>query len=174
MASDKIPCGQFENADFAMRLARLLGRAAAPNIIVGRTDLEGQAIFDDGDEVVIEDEEGVPVDIVVSDHTGTFNEYRGDLRHAAPAYARPVTRRWKFLPDPQAFAREYVGAFAERFGAIQQEYRKRQRAFDTLFKHRQRDEAGSFAYRWEQVLARLNRTDVAELTALIQAKLVGP
>ena len=47
------------------------------------------------------------------------------------------------LSDPEAFATLYVDAFVARFSKIQLEYRKRKRAFDTLFKHRPRDEAGA-------------------------------
>ena len=52
IASDKIPACRFEDPAYALQFARLLGRAAAPNMIVGRCDLNGQVLFDDGDEVV--------------------------------------------------------------------------------------------------------------------------
>ena len=42
IASDKIPPQRLADATFALRLARLLGQAAAPNMIVGRCDLQGQ------------------------------------------------------------------------------------------------------------------------------------
>ena len=75
------------------------------------------------------------------------------------------------MADPERFAGQYLEAFVERFLEIQEEYRLRKRGFDTLFKHRRRDEAGSFAYRWERVLARLNRTDPHHLAALIRKHL---
>ena len=53
----------------------------------------------------------------------------------------PVNRRLALLADPEEFAALYVEAFVARFTKIQLEYRKRKRAFDTLFKHRPRDEA---------------------------------
>ena len=80
----------------------------------------------------------------------------------------PIDRRASLLPDPAAFARAYADAFEERFLHIQSEYRKRKRAFDTLFKHRRRDEHGSFAFRWEQVLARLHQTDGKALAQAIR------
>ncbi|MCE5303232.1 MAG: hypothetical protein LLF97_09010 [Planctomycetaceae bacterium] len=155
MATDKIPPQKLADPDFAVRLAQLLGEAAAPNMIVGRCDLQGRVAFDDGDEVVVENDAGQPIDIVVSDQTGTFVDYRTDLEHFAAEYARPVLRRFHLLTDPEPFATAYVNAFVTRFSKIQLEYRKRKRAFDTLFQHRPRDEAGSFAYRWECVLDRL-------------------
>ncbi|MGE5610799.1 MAG: hypothetical protein ACM359_16230 [Bacillota bacterium] len=162
IATDKMPAYRFANEAFALQFAHLLGRAAAPNLIVGRSDLSGSVVFDDGDEVVVMNEIGMPKEIVVADPTGTFAEYRGDLLHFAQDYAMPVNSRVAFLPNPAAFATTYVEALVERFCEIQQEYRKRKRAFGALFKHRPR-EVGSFAYRWEQVLQRLDRTDGREV-----------
>ncbi len=47
-------------------------------------------------------------------------------------------------------------------------YRKRRRAFDTLFKHCKYDPAGSFAYRWECVLRRLDQTNPYALVEAIR------
>ena len=163
IATDKMPRGRFADEGFALAFARLLGRAAAPNMIVGRCDLGGNVLFDDGDEVVIEDRQGTPVDIVVADQTGTFADYLRDLQDMTADYAQPINRRLEFVGRPEAFADAYIEAFAERFVAIQQEYRKRKRAFDTLFRHRLRDEAGSFAFRWEKVLQRLQRAEPREI-----------
>ncbi len=175
MASDKIPPQKLADPAFALRLARLLGHAAAPNAIVGRCDLQGRVVFDDGDEVVVENDGGLPVDIIVADQMGTFNDYRTDLEHFAAAYAEPVNCRIALLPDPEQFAAFYIDAFVARFTKIQLEYRKRKRAFDTLFKPRPRDEAGSFAYRWECVLDRLRRTEPLSLGNLIRSHLAtGP
>ena len=168
LATDKIPSCKFADDVFADRFARLLGRAAASNLILGRGDLRGNVVFDDGDELVIEDAHGIPVDILVADHTGTFVDYQRDLLHSAPSYARPVTKRAAIVPNPRAFAASYFDAFADRFAYIQKEYRKRRRAFDTLFKHKRRDEGGSFAYRWERVLRRLDAADPLVLKAKMQ------
>ncbi len=172
VATDKMAGARLENEVYALRFAQLLGMTAAPNLIVGRVDLVGKVIFDDGDEVMVEDPDGMPMGIVVADHTGTFNDYRTDLANFAATYAGPVNRRIHHVANPKAFSQVYVDAFEERFVAIQNEYRKRQRAFDTLFKHRPRHEGGSFAYRWEQVLARLNRTDAKEVAELIRKNMV--
>lgn len=174
IATDKTPNYKFENEEFAVRFALLLGAAAAPNMIVGRCDLERKVIFDDGDEVVVEDEHGLPIDIVVCDHTGTFTNYLQDLPHFAPDYATPLNRRIRFVPNPQTFVNAYLEAFVERFYRLQDEYRRSKRAYDTLFKHRPRDPAGSYAYRWEQVLDRLNRSEPRELAELIRQHVVFP
>jgi hypothetical protein len=169
MATDKIPPQKLADATFASRFARLLGQAAAPNMIVGRCDLHGCVVFDDGDEVVVENEAGLPIEIIVADQMGTFSDYRTDLEHFAADYADPVNRRLSLVADPEEFAGLFLDAFVGRFSRIQLEYRKRKRAFDTLFKHRPRDEAGSFAYRWECVLDRLRRAAPQDLADLIRS-----
>jgi hypothetical protein len=174
IATDKLPLYRFENQAFAVGCARLLGRSAAPNIIVGRCDQGGNPLFDDGDEVLIEDAHGMPADIVVADHTGTFNDYLGPLQNSAAEYAAPVNRRIERVPNPGEFAEAYLEAFVLRFTRIQDDYRRRRKAFDTLFKYRPRNEAGSFAYRWERVLARLDSTDPRELARLIRQRLAMP
>jgi len=168
MASDKIPRSRFQHPEYALAFARLLGRSAAPNIIVGRLNLNDTVLFDDGDEILIEDFSGIPRELVVSDHTGTFSDYKFELVEFAPSYAAPMTTRLAFFTDPRTVVDTYLTAFVERFTHIRGEYRRRQRAFDKLFKHRPRDEAGSFAYRWERTLDRLNRTDPVGLAASIR------
>ncbi|MBN1394078.1 MAG: hypothetical protein JW959_03550 [Pirellulales bacterium] len=175
VATDKIPPEKMADAAFASRFARLLGRAAAANIIVGRYDkLQGHVVFDDGDEIVIENENGLPLEIVVADQTGTFGDYSTDLEEFAREYAQPVNRRLSQVSDPREFAVLYVDAFVARLSKIQLEYRKRKRAFDTLFKHRPRDVAGSFAYRWECVLDRLRRAIPRNLGNLVQSHINFP
>jgi hypothetical protein len=172
IATDKIPDHHFENGEFAVAFARLLGQAAAPNIVVGRCDLEGRVLFDDGDEVVLVDRHGIPREIVVSDQTGTFANFRSDLREFAPEYARPIIRRIHHVPDAHEFAAVYLDAFRDRFFAIQREYRRRKRGFDNLFRHRELDEGGSFAYRWQCVLRRLDQADPNELAEVIRTDLL--
>ena len=168
MATDKIPPQRLADPDFANRLARLLGQAAAPNLVVGRSDHKGHMVFDDGDEVLIENEDGLPVDIVVADQMGTFADFQNDLEHFAVEYARPVNRRRSLTPNPEEFATLYIDGFVARLTWIQLEYRRRKRGFDMLFKHRPWDRNGSLAYRWECVLNRLRRANPQNLGNLIR------
>ncbi len=174
-ATDKIPAASLADERYALALARVLGRAAAPNMIVGRCDRNGHIIFDDGDEILIEDEHGFPIDIVVTDHTGSFNDYVGnylaDLRTVAPEYAAAVTCRAPRLPSLDDFARIYIESFVERFEQIQAEYVARPQVFDKSFKHRRPDPAGNFAYRWQCVLARLSAARPRDLAELIRRKI---
>jgi len=173
IATDKIPAYRLENDTFALEFARLLGRAAAPNMIVGRCDADGSVLFDDGDEILVENEDRLPLDIIVADMTGTFADYRRELQSVAADYAEPIARRLTYVAHPDCFTEVYLEALVDRFVAIQQEYQRRKRAFDCLFKHCRRDEAGSFAYRWEQVLERLHRTDARELAELIRRHILA-
>jgi hypothetical protein len=167
IATDKLPLDRYTLPGYAVKLAALMGRTAASGIIVGRSLKGIRPTFDDGDEVVCETD-GLPETILLGDHSGAFNEYKLPLKTFAPDYARPVNAREIVVPEPSEFANAYLEAFEKQFRHIQGDYRKRRRGFDTLFKHCKYDPAGSFAYRWECVLRRLDQTDCDELVAEIR------
>lgn len=169
IATDKILPRLYADPEFNRRLARLLGEAAAVNCIVGRANNDRDVMFDDGDEVIVLDPEGLPDHLIVSDHTGAFTQYERPLNSSAKAYAGPVNRRAKHMIHPVEFAELYLVSFLKRLKRVQQDYQRRQRAFDKLFKHLPVDAAGSFAYRWQCVLARLATTDAAALTRDIRS-----
>lgn len=168
IASDKIPNVCFGNEIYALRFAQLLGRAAAVNMIVGRADTTNKVLFDDGDEVVIHDHDCLPVDIVVADHTGTFADYFSPLADLAIHYAVPINRRVEFVANAAKFVEVYLNAFEARFIAIQQEYWRRRRAFDNLFKHQSSDGQGNLSHRWSQLLSRLDHSKPREIREQIQ------
>ena len=167
-ATDKLSPAAYANPAFVARLAVLLGEAAAPNLIVGCTSRDGGPIFDDGDEIVCLDAAGLPARILVSDHTGTFTDSASSFDRLAGSYALPVESRRALLPDPRPFAEAYLAAFTSRFIRIQTDYHRHRRAFRALFRYRPRDEKGSFAYRWERVLDRLEAADPAAVEAVIR------
>jgi hypothetical protein len=172
IASDKLSYEKYAKPEYALKLAKLLGQTAVASIVVGRSLEQGlKPVFDDGDEVVHEGHDGLPLEIQTSDHSGAFGEYRASLESYAAHYARPVNTRDKVVPDPRGFANAYLGAFREEFLRIQGDYRKRRRAFDTLFKHCRYDAGGSFAYRWECVLKRLDQTDGEKLVEAIRKQI---
>lgn len=161
LATDKIAPGKLENEEYALRLAALLGRAAAPNLIVGRLDVNHKVLFDDGDEIVLE-EGGLPASIMVADPTGAFADFLSPLGYYAEFYAAPVNKRRAWLRHPADFARAYLAALESELGRIQAEYRQRRRAFDALFQYLPvKDPQGNFTYRWEKVLERLDRAQPA-------------
>jgi hypothetical protein len=170
IATDKVAPAKLEHDPYALRLAQLLGKAAAPNLVVGRLDLNDHVLFDDGDEIIREEGE-LPVEILIADPTGAFNDFQSPLEHFARDYARPVNKRWRWVRCQGEFVEAYLAALAAELQRIQDEYRNRRRAFDSLFIHRKRDIKGSFAYRWEKVLERLDRTDPLMLIKSIRANL---
>jgi len=167
-ATDKLHVRRYIDLEFNRRLAKLLGDAAATNMVVGRAAIDKHTLFDDGDEVVVLDAQGLPDHLIVSDHTGTFVDYQSPLADRADAYAVPVNRRTPFMRNAAEFAELYLAAFQSRLAHTQQEYRRRKRAFDTLFTHQSADPAGNFAYRWQCVLRRLDVTDPQALTAAVR------
>jgi hypothetical protein len=175
LATDKLPLSKYLNDAYARRLAQLLGRAAAVNLICGRAmESPLKVMFDDGDEVVMEDAAtGLPAELLVSEPTGAFVDYRRGLLEVAPEYAEAVNARVGKVPDVRGFAATYLAALREEFLRIQGDYRRRRRAFDTIFKHLPYDPAGSFAFRWECVLRRLDQTDADALTAAIRGQIAA-
>ena len=165
-ATDQIPARCYANPEFNRRFARLLGQAAATNMVVGRTYSDKRVMFDDGDEVLLLDKEELPDQVVVSDHTGTFTEYQYPLHVCACDYAHPVNSRAAHMPNAREFAEIYLSSFRDGFEGILKEYQRRKRAFDNLFKHLPVDPKGSFAYRWQCILFRLANTSA---DALVQA-----
>jgi hypothetical protein len=170
LATDKLPRSVYQRPGYAERLAALLGRAAAANMICGRaTEVGKQVLFDDGDEVVVEDRAtGLPAELLVSDPSGAFADYQRPLVEVAEDYARPVNARLAQVPDPAGFAATYLQAMGDEFRRIQGDYRKRHRSFDALFKHYEDEHPGSFTSRWGSVLHRLDATEVDALVAAIR------
>jgi hypothetical protein len=172
IATDKLPTEKYAQPGYALKLASLLGRAAVASMVVGRALDQGRhPVFDDGDEVVEEGADGLPSTIMVGDHSGAFGEYKLPLETFAAHYARPINSRDKWVTASEEFATAYLAAFREQFLHIQGDYRKRRRSFETLFKHLPYDTAGSFAYRWECVLRRLDQTDGEGLVEAIRHRI---
>jgi hypothetical protein len=167
-ATDKIPLARYINPLYCERLAALMGAAAAPNLIVGRMSQSFHVIFDMGDEVIQEDQGGLPGELIVPDHVGAFTNYLQPLEAFAADYAQTVICRIPYGIDVVRFTDLYLAAFLNKFKRIRDDYRTRHRAFDTLFRHRRRSIEGSFAFRWEKVLERLDQSDPQRLADIIR------
>jgi hypothetical protein len=168
-ATDRVPSRKLQSQSYAVTFARLFGEAAASNLILGRAELTGPALFDVGDELVVEDERGNPVEIAVTDHVGTFVDWQGSLEGRAAEYARPVLSRVGKVPDPAAFAAAYLDGLTTQFVRIKDDYARNRRAFDRLFQHQtRRQEEGSLGDRWARLLKRLASTNEESLCARIR------
>lgn len=179
VATDKVPLTMYGNARFVLELMRLLGRAAAANLIVGRCAEDGQTYFDDGDEIlpeaVLENPDGpfpCNAEIIVSDNTGSFREFTKPLPLLIASYVDVVTRRKEHIQvhfanreadELMGEARHlFLSSLCDRFKEIRDEYLARQADYRQIFSHR-RQEEGSFAYRWLRVLNRLGSTKSEDL-----------
>jgi hypothetical protein len=111
VATDKLPVEKYQRPGYGVKLAGMLGKAAATSIIVGRSlELGKRPVFDDGDEVVHDGTDGLPEEILVGDHSGAFGEYTLPLETYAAHYARPVNIRDHMVPNPRSFAEAYLAA----------------------------------------------------------------
>lgn len=168
MATDKIPDEKLKDQAFMLQIARLLGQAAAPNMVVGRTDDQGNVTFDSGDEVILSDADGIPLRIVIADHAGTFSDIERPLTGFAAGYAAPVETRAKRLAAPAAFCEAYLNALANRLAEMKTECHKKRPVFASLFKGSKKG-PGTFSDRWGKALDRLERTDITAVVTAIRA-----
>lgn len=171
VATDKVPKYKLGDEAYSLRFARLLGEAAALNLISGRVDEEGNALFDVGDEIVQEGREGLPVHLVIADHGGTFKNWETPLVSFAAAYAKPVNDRATLVPKKRRFASAYMAGLRQRFSEVQTEYRERPEAFTRLFEDLPNQVDGDFKDRWNLVLDRMRRTNVDELCREIRRRI---
>ena len=167
IATDQVPARRLADPAYAAAFARLLGQAAASNLMIGRAELTGQAIFDVGDKIVVEGADGLPAGVVVSDHVGTFVDWEGELEPRAAEYAAPVRRRLASVADARRSPRP-TSTGSPTFARVREESVKHSRAFDMLFKYRPWDPAGSLACRWSRVLRRLRDADPGRLSRAIR------
>jgi hypothetical protein len=166
VASDKIQPPRYRNPAFALKFAKLMGAAAAVDLIVGRrSSSTHEILFDHSYEIVLCGDDGLPNSVKVTDHVGSFVDYESELVDGVADYAEVVRSRRALLPDYDAFADAYVCAFAEKLAEVQASYRSRRRAFDGLFADRPFDTNGSGAYRWARALARLDRANPEAIRA---------
>lgn len=168
VASDKVPPKRFGNPAFAQAFAWLMGEAAALDLVVGRAATEtGECLFDTNYEVIRCGEDGLPVKLQVTDQAGTFVKYLETYESLVGGYANAMCRREKFVKDYEMFKRVYVTAFERALAKVQADYRANRAAYDELFLHRPYDTAGSCAYRWSRILARLDACDPKAVAAAL-------
>ena len=170
IASDKVPLQKLRNPAWAAKFAYLMGEAAATDLIVGRcSSTAGVLLFDGNYEIVQTGADGMPVEVKVTDHAGSFVEYLRPLEEIAPAYANFAARREKFVSDYPSFVRAYIDGFSKKFVDTQNSYREHRRAFDYLFSDRPYDTNGSGAYRWACALKRLDASDADRVVSALKS-----
>ena len=169
VASYKIPLAKYRNPAFAHKFALEMGGAAAVDMIVGRrSSATNEILFDTSYEVVRMGEDGLPREVKVTDHAGSFVNYEQPFEEYVAAYAQPVKRRKDYVADYASFAEAYVDGFKKRLAEVQVSYRSHKAAFDELFSDRPYDTNGSGAYRWACALKRLDTCDPEQLAAILK------
>ena len=169
IASDKVPLQRYHNPAWAQKFAFLMGQAAAIDLIVGRrSSVTKELLFDQNYEVLRLGEDGMPEEIRVTDHAGSFVNYEQDFTEYAAQYAGFALRRKDLVAgDYRLFVEAYVEGFRRRLGEVRAAYLARQVAFDELFSDRPYDTNGSGAYRWACALRRLAGCDVERVAAIL-------
>ena len=161
IASDKVPPSKFHNPAFAQAFASLMGEAAALDLVVGRRNsVTKELMFDQNYEVLQLGEDGMPLEIKITDHAGSFTDYERPYEEYVGEYASVVRRRKAFVTEYNNFALEFVNGFERALAKVQAAYRERRKAFDELFSDRPYDTNGSGAYRWSAALKRLDACNV--------------
>lgn len=170
IASDKVPLPRLRNPVWANKFASLMGGAAAVDAIVGRrSSVTKELLFDRNYEVVQLGKDGMPEEVKVTDHAGTFVNYEHPLVSYIAQYANFARKRAKYVTDYGSFVQAYVDGFRKKLTQMQNAYRARKSVFENLFKHRPYDTAGSGAYRWECILKRLDECNIGEVVDTLQA-----
>ncbi|MBO7722039.1 MAG: hypothetical protein J6T01_06505 [Kiritimatiellae bacterium] len=168
VASDKVPLQKYRNPAWAQRFAFLMGGAAAVDMLVGRrSSVTGELLFDRDYEVLQTGEDGFPAEVKITDHAGSFVNYKLDPAGYVAQYAAFAKRRERFVAEYRLFAQAYVEGFRRRLEEIKAAYLSRKAAFDGLFADRPYDTNGSGAYRWACVLDRLAKCDPARLAGIL-------
>lgn len=169
-ASDKVPLAKYRNPVWSQKFAFLMGEAAALDLIVGRrSSTTREFLFDNNYEIVVMGEDGLPAEVRVTDHAGSFTDYERPLDARVPDYAGFAKRREKYLKEYPQFVDAYVEGFRRRLAETQDAYRARRRAFDNLFSDRPYDTNGSGAYRWACTLRHLDACDPEALAKALKA-----
>ncbi len=178
MVTDKIPLSYYGKNGFIVRLAPLLGVAAAASMVLGRASHRTQELFfDDGDEVIQLDRDKLPERLVISETTGSFTDSTTPVRvllsqcleHLA-AHLAKARRRGVTVVDLKAAVEAFSDGLAgeiERMQALLQDPSVELRS---LFANSSA-EPGSVRARWDNMLNRLAATEVA---AIREAILISP
>jgi hypothetical protein len=170
MVTDKIRVAHYAKKGFVVGLARLLGIAAAASMVSGRASFRtGELFFDDGDEVVQLDAEGLPERLVICETTGSFTDWTTPMLDLLPQCLIRLSShleksREKGIPSEDL--KRAVEAFTEtlivEIERMQSLLSSRSQALRSLFAARS-SEPRSVRARWESMLDRLAATDINEL-----------
>ena len=174
IVTNKIRLAHYAKKGFIVRLAQLLGIAAAASLVSGRASYRtGDLFFDDGDEVIQLDAEGLPEQLVVSETTGSFTDSTTPIAKLLPQCLERLADHLEKAREkgvaPEEIGRA-VDAFTKALMAeierMQLLLRNKPEALRSLFRNRS-SEPQSVRARWESMLDRLAAADVNELQQIV-------
>lgn len=174
----RIPMEFYSRKGFIERLAGLLGKAAAASLVLGRRNPRSYELyFDDGDEIIQLNEEGLPERIIMIETTGSFADWTTPLSQMLPHCLKHLhthiqkAEQQGIKPDEIPIV---IGAFTD--GLISEIERMQDILNDpgspvySLFVNRTNEPRG-VRNRWENILNRLKTSDVNELKQSIDNEL---
>ena len=174
LVSDKIPAARYAQSGFIQHLAELLAVAAGASLILGRAcPRTGRLRFDDGDEVIQFDADGLPARLLIAETTGSFTDYSSPVSAMLPyCLERLATHlkeaREKGIQRSEIMASIYgfAEALATETERMQGLLRDPFSRLQSLFADRG-SEPGGIRARWESILHRLETTDARGLFHLV-------
>ncbi len=174
LATEKIVSEHYARPGFMIRLAGLLGMAAAVSLVMGRAcPRDGHIFFDDGDEVIHFDREGFPERLMITETTGSFNDWRTPvaaklphclsrlLGHLEKAKSKGISKA-ELWAAVEAFSEGLVREIV-RLQKVLEEENSRLRS---LYSDRS-EERGGIRRKWDRLLERLEATRPDEVRETI-------
>lgn len=166
MVTSRIPEIFYARQEFIVLLAGFLGKAAAISLALGRKNPKTfELYFDDGDELIQLNGEGLPERLMLIETTGSFADWAGPLEAMLPRCLERFSahlEKARRMGVPEAKRAEAISAFglglAAEIRRMRNVLNKPDAAPDTLFMHRTNEPEG-VRHRWEHILKRLRSAD---------------
>jgi hypothetical protein len=170
IVTDKIRATYYAREGFIVRLACLLGRAAAASMVSGRASVRtGELFFDDGDEVVQLDSEKLPDQLVICETTGSFTDWTTPIVALLPqcmvrlaAHLEKARRKGCSPEDLKSAIESFAEALVAEIARMQSLLNSGSAALRSLFDARSA-EPRSVRARWDSMLDRLAAANIAEI-----------
>ncbi|MCE5333709.1 MAG: hypothetical protein LLG06_03885 [Desulfobacteraceae bacterium] len=170
IVTDKIPDSYYRHPQFITNLSSLLGAAASFSLILGRASPRtGKIYYDDGDELVQFDFEGIPTRLIIIETTGSFTDWTTPLMELLPQCLNRFHRHLEkahtsgiAAPIVYEAVSRFADALVERMSHVRKIVASPSSNLKDLFKSRE-PEPGGIRNRWDAILQRLEATDLQQL-----------
>jgi len=172
--TSRIPNEFYSRKEFLPRLSRLLGKAAAASLVLGRRDPRSfELFFDDGDELIQLNEAGLPESMMMIETTGSFADWNTPLIQMLPHCLEHLNSHFQKARQQGVEAEQILKSVDNFADGLITEIQRMQRLLNepisivsSLFSDRTHEPQG-IRIRWEGILNRIKTTDTAQLKKLI-------